>query len=60
MNRDQALELVKAHLKNKNLVKHCLAVESCMKAMARRLNRQRRPGGVDRALGGTNPWGMDW
>ena len=39
MNRDEALELVKQHLKNKNLVKHSLAVEACMKAMASRLNQ---------------------
>jgi putative nucleotidyltransferase with HDIG domain len=39
MDRDEALELVKAHLKNKNLVKHCLAVEACMKAMARKLGQ---------------------
>ncbi len=39
MNRDQALELVRRHLKNKNLVKHCLAVEACMRAVANRLNQ---------------------
>lgn len=39
MERDEALELVKEHLKNKNLVKHCLAVEACMKAIASRLNQ---------------------
>lgn len=39
MNRDNALELVKKHLKNKNLIKHSLAVETCMKAMASRLNQ---------------------
>ncbi|MCR4409866.1 MAG: HDIG domain-containing protein [Candidatus Saccharicenans sp.] len=37
MNREEALELVKQHLHNKNLVKHCLAVEACMKGLARRL-----------------------
>lgn len=37
MERDQAIELVKQHLKNKNLVKHCLAVEACMRAMATHL-----------------------
>ncbi len=36
MNRDEALSLVKQHLKNKNLVKHSLAVEACMRAMAER------------------------
>jgi len=39
MNRDEALELVKKHLKNRNLVKHSLAVEACMQAMASRLNQ---------------------
>jgi putative nucleotidyltransferase with HDIG domain len=39
MHRDEALELLKKHLKNKNLVKHCLAVEACMKAMAARLGQ---------------------
>ncbi len=39
MNRDEALELVKKHLKNKNLVKHSLAVEACMKAMAEELDQ---------------------
>jgi len=39
MNREKALELVGNHLKNKNLVKHCLAVEACMKSVASRLNQ---------------------
>ena len=39
MHRDEALELLKKHLKNKNLVKHCLAVEACMRAMAVRLGQ---------------------
>ena len=38
MNRKEAFELVKKHLKNKNLIKHSLAVESCMKLLAGRLN----------------------
>ncbi len=37
MDREKALGLVKSHLKNKNLVKHSLAVEACMRALARRL-----------------------
>jgi len=37
VTREEALELVKQHLHNKNLVKHCLAVEACMKGLARRL-----------------------
>lgn len=39
MKREDALELVKKHLKNKNLVKHSLAVESCMKAVAERIGQ---------------------
>lgn len=39
MQREEALELVRKHLKNKNLVKHSLAVEACMKAMASPLNQ---------------------
>ncbi|MDD8027222.1 MAG: HDIG domain-containing protein [Acidobacteriota bacterium] len=37
MTRDESLELLKSHLHNKNLIKHCLAVEACMKALAVRL-----------------------
>lgn len=39
MEREEALELVRKHLKNKNLVKHCLAVEACMRTIASRLNQ---------------------
>lgn len=38
MEREEALNLVTGELKNPNLVKHCLAVEACMKAFARRFN----------------------
>lgn len=34
MTRDQALQLVKKHVKNKNLIKHMLAVEAIMRALA--------------------------
>jgi putative nucleotidyltransferase with HDIG domain len=37
MNRQDAQALLTTHLKNKNLVKHCLSVEVCMRAMAARL-----------------------
>ncbi|MDD8019794.1 MAG: HDIG domain-containing protein [Acidobacteriota bacterium] len=37
MTRDEALELLKQHLHQPNLIKHCLAVEQCMKALARKL-----------------------
>ncbi len=36
MNRDEALKLVKAHVKNRNLIKHMLAVEAGMQALAPR------------------------
>ncbi len=39
MNREEALELVRQHLKNRNLVKHSLAVEACMRAVAARLGQ---------------------
>lgn len=34
MDREKALILVKEHLKKDNLVKHCLAVEACMREFA--------------------------
>lgn len=37
LKREDALELLKNHVKSKNLVKHCLAVEVVMRALARRL-----------------------
>jgi putative nucleotidyltransferase with HDIG domain len=46
MNREEALTLVKEHLKNKNLVKHSLAVEACMRAVARRLNQDEEKWGL--------------
>lgn len=39
MNRDEAFELLGKHLKNKNLIKHSLAVEACMRAMASKFNQ---------------------
>ncbi|MCP2619977.1 HDIG domain-containing protein [Candidatus Aminicenantes bacterium AC-334-K16] len=46
MTRDEALMLVKKYLKNKNLVKHSLAVEACMKALARRLGENEEVWGL--------------
>ena len=37
MTRDEAFELVKKHVKNKNLRKHMIATEACMGALAVRL-----------------------
>ena len=39
MTREETMELVRKHLKNRNLIKHCLAVEACMKAVASRLGQ---------------------
>lgn len=46
MDRDKALGLVKEHLKNKNLIKHSLAVEACMRAMARRFGQDEERWGL--------------
>ncbi|MCR4329874.1 MAG: HDIG domain-containing protein [Candidatus Roizmanbacteria bacterium] len=35
LTRQTYLDIVNAHIKNKNLVKHCLAVEAAMRALAR-------------------------
>lgn len=45
MNRDETLALLRSHLSNKNLLKHCLAVEACMRAMAARLGFDPEPWG---------------
>lgn len=37
MQRDKALELLRTHLKNENLVRHCLASEAVLRALAARL-----------------------
>ncbi len=39
MTRDEALALLRRHVKAENLVKHCLASEAIMRALARRLGR---------------------
>ena len=38
MTRDEALELVRKHVKNKNLRKHMFATEAVMRALAKRLD----------------------
>jgi len=37
MKRDEALNLLKTHVKNENMIKHCLASEAVMSALANRL-----------------------
>lgn len=46
MQRREAFELLTAHLKNANLVKHCLSVEACMRALAVRLGQDPEPWGL--------------
>ncbi len=38
MTKERALELVKQHVKKKNLIKHMLATGACMRALAERFN----------------------
>jgi len=40
MNREEVLQLVKEKIKNENLVKHCLAVEICMRALAEKFGQK--------------------
>ncbi|KAF2957544.1 phosphohydrolase [Thermotoga sp. Ku-13t] len=41
LDRQTALNLLNEHVKTKNLVKHCLAVEAIMKALARRFGQDK-------------------
>jgi putative nucleotidyltransferase with HDIG domain len=43
MTREDALALVQTNLQNRNLIKHCLAVEACMRALAVRLGHDPEP-----------------
>ncbi len=46
MTREQAMELLKKHLKNKNLFNHCLAVEAIMRGVARRFGENEEEFGL--------------
>mgnify|MGYP001610412644 FL=1 len=46
MNREQALELLKKHVKNENMIKHCLATEAVLRALAARLGADAEVWGV--------------
>jgi putative nucleotidyltransferase with HDIG domain len=46
ISREKAYELVKENIKQKNLIKHVLAVESVMKALARKLNQNEEKWGL--------------
>ncbi|MCL5264858.1 MAG: HDIG domain-containing protein [Chloroflexi bacterium] len=62
MNRERALELINANVRNQNLVKHMLATEAIMRALARRLGGDEEAWGlagllhdVDYELTGDDP-----
>ena len=38
MTYEEGLTLLKKHLKNKNLIKHCIAVAVCMEGLAKKFN----------------------
>ena len=46
ISRERALELLKTHVKTKNLVKHCLAVEAIMRALARKFGEDEEKWGI--------------
>jgi len=46
MNRKEALDSIKANLENENLVKHMLATEAIMRALARRLGEDEEEWGL--------------
>lgn len=39
LERDEALTLLKKHIKNNNLIKHCIATEAIMKKLAKRFSK---------------------
>ncbi|MDY7037201.1 MAG: HDIG domain-containing protein [Thermodesulfobacteriota bacterium] len=46
INREDALSLLKEHIRNENLIKHCLATEAVMMALADRLGEDREKWGL--------------
>jgi len=46
MTREQSLELLKQNLSNQNLIKHCLAVEAVMRALARHFQEDEEKWGL--------------
>jgi len=46
ISRERAMELLKTHVKTKNLVKHCLAAEAVMRALAREFNEDEEKWGL--------------
>lgn len=46
MDRDEALNLLKTHVKNENMIKHCLASEAVLRALAAELNEDQDKWGL--------------
>ncbi|MFH1724528.1 MAG: HDIG domain-containing metalloprotein [Elusimicrobiota bacterium] len=46
IDRERALALLKEHVKNANMIKHCLASEAVMRALARRLGEDEERWGL--------------
>ncbi len=46
ITREEAISLLKEHIRNPNLFKHCLATEAVMKALADRLGQDREKWGL--------------
>lgn len=46
MNKEEALKLVQEKIQNQNLVKHCLAVEACMRVLARNFDEDEEKWGL--------------
>ena len=46
ISREEGLELVRAYLKNDNLVNHCLAAEAVLRAMAKHLGEDQEKWGL--------------
>jgi putative nucleotidyltransferase with HDIG domain len=46
IERSDALALLREHVKNENLVKHCLAAEAVMMALAERLGEDKEKWGL--------------
>jgi len=46
MNRDEALNLIKSKIKNKNLIKHMLASEAIIKSLAKKLHEPEAEWGI--------------
>ena len=52
MTKEEALKLVNEKIQNQNLVKHCLAAEVCMQALAEHFGENPASGGASWALTG--------